>query len=299
MPENTPIEIATQNDESHTLPAAQPLPEQHLQPIAAPVDNPGVPQPVAPQQQAPQDVVASETNNEAAPPIELTPQQFNAMAPKKKTLTPKQFSSLTKKHGNLESLYRAAPKAKEHIDTLAERIKGDMNSPHNVATAPIKNRSRAEEKIANDYNGDHNRISDLVRNTVVVEKREHIADFIKHAKKYGAYATLHLKGNEEGANGYSGGQAKFMTPHGVKGEIQANTPEMIAAKEPPEIARKMLGDDRFELVKAKFDRAGVPLGQGHKFYETLRSTAPTRKAWKELDAKSREYYDKARTIEEG
>jgi hypothetical protein len=77
----------------------------------------------------------------------------------------------------------------------------------------------------------------------------------------------------------------------VVGEIQVNTAKMIYAKEQPEIARTILGDDVYNSISRQ---VGVEGGRGHYYYELIRvmdSTNPAElKKKHELIEKMRKYY---------
>jgi hypothetical protein len=81
------------------------------------------------------------------------------------------------------------------------------------------------------------------------------------------------------------------TKSGGLGEIQVNTPEMIYAKEPREVARKILGDRQYEEI---YRKTGMQGGQGHKLYERARELAPGSPKRQRVEAKSREYYERIR-----
>ena len=91
--------------------------------------------------------------------------------------------------------------------------------------------------------------------------------------------------------GYSGTNAVVKTKAGIPAEIQVNTPEMIYAKEKPEIARAILGNEKFAEVAAK---SGGPGGRGHQLYEEYRSLPESDPRAAELAAESRAYYDHIR-----
>jgi hypothetical protein len=82
----------------------------------------------------------------------------------------------------------------------------------------------------------------------------------------------------------------------VTGEIQVNSPEMIFAKEPPSIARCILGDDVYHSIS---DRSGVPGGRGHELYAQWRSLDPNSAQAQTIAAESRAYYDSIRRNSRG
>lgn len=91
--------------------------------------------------------------------------------------------------------------------------------------------------------------------------------------------------------GYSGVNSSVKTQAGIPGEIQVNTPQMIYAKEPPPLARALLGDDVYDAVAA---RAGVEGGLGHKYYEQWRVLPGKGDEAAAIASKSRAYYNAVR-----
>jgi hypothetical protein len=92
-------------------------------------------------------------------------------------------------------------------------------------------------------------------------------------------------------DGYSVNIINVSTSNGVVGEIQVNTAKMIYAKEQPEIARTILGDDVYDSISRQ---VGVEGGRGHYYYELIRimdSTNPAElKKKHELIEKMSKYY---------
>lgn len=87
--------------------------------------------------------------------------------------------------------------------------------------------------------------------------------------------------------GYTGTIVNLKTSRGLVGEIQVNTPKMIYAKEPPEIAQALLGKPLWNKI---YRETGVEGGLGHKLYEELRTLPRTSQRYMELKQKSIEYY---------
>ena len=87
--------------------------------------------------------------------------------------------------------------------------------------------------------------------------------------------------------GYTGTIVNLKTSSGLVGEIQVNTPKMIYAKEPPEIAQALLGKPLWNKI---YRETGVKGGLGHKLYEELRTLPIGTPKYEELKRKSIEYY---------
>ncbi len=186
----------------------------------------------------------------------------------------------------LVGMLEDAADAKVEIDDLANRIAIDFDGT--VAAPPLKGLERAFEKIMVDYGGDAGRISDLARNTIVVDADD-IAGVVAELERAGA--TVKIVDGAVDELGYSGVNAKIETESGIVAEIQVNSPEMIFAKESEANARAILGDEVYELLDARFD---VPGGRGHELYEEWRSLPPSSDRRQEIAEESRAYYENFR-----
>jgi hypothetical protein len=187
-------------------------------------------------------------------------------------------------------MYLKSPAAKAEIDTMAEAIAKATGG--RVAKAPLKGRARALEK-AIEYEkrgGDASNVKDIARNTIVVEQSQY-HKAVSLLKEQGAKVkTIDPKTDPMG---YSGTNAVVKTKAGVPAEIQVNTPEMIYAKERPEIARAILGDEKYVELATK---SGVPGGRGHELYEEYRKLPEGDQRAASLATESRAYYDRVRNI---
>jgi hypothetical protein len=193
---------------------------------------------------------------------------------------------------DLSAFYKTAPAAKQEIDTLADKIAAEFNG--HVAKAPLKSPERALEKIVGDYGGDASRIKDLARNTIVVPagKEQSALDALLRARPDIDPKTVKILDAAKDPLGYSGINVTVPTQAGIHAEIQINSPEMIYAKERPEIARTILGDDLYNQIASKPGRP--PGGLGHEFYEEYRSLPDDSPESDAIAAKSRAYYDAIR-----
>lgn len=193
--------------------------------------------------------------------------------------------------GDFASVYAKAPAAKEEIDKLADEIAARHGG--RVAKAPIKSEKRAMEKITNDYGGDATKIKDLARNTIVVPQAK-IDDVVRDLEQAGAKVKRISPAADE--YGYSGVNSNLPTKAGLMSEIQVNSPEMIFAKEPEELARAIIGNDAYADIAA---RAGVEGGLGHKFYEAGRSLPIGDPQLEAIQVESRAYYETVRSLADG
>jgi hypothetical protein len=186
----------------------------------------------------------------------------------------------------LDEMYEAAPAAKSEIDAMADNIAAKNGG--RVSKVPLKSKARALEKANNDYGGDASRVTDIARNTIVVPK-EKIPSVVAALREQGAKVKEINPENDE--FGYSGANSKIQTGAGIQGEIQVNSPEMIFAKEKPEIAQEILGKEQYDAIAEK---AGVPGGKGHEFYEQARTLPLDSPERAKLAEQSRAYYDNFR-----
>ena len=189
----------------------------------------------------------------------------------------------------LDALLQKASEAKAEIDDLAEVIARQHGGK--VAKAPLKSQERAMEKIMVDYGGNASRIKDLARNTIVVpagKEKDALANLLKTRPEIDP-STVKIIDSATDPLGYSGINVSVSTKAGIPAEIQINSPEMIFAKEKPEIARAILGDDAYDKIAG---RPGMPVGgKGHEFYEQWRSLDAKSPQAKAVEAQSREYYN--------
>jgi hypothetical protein len=148
---------------------------------------------------------------------------------------------------------------------------------------------RAQQKIDSDYEGDPSRIKDIVRNTIVVPE-DQIP--VVTSKLQDAGAAVKVIDADSNPMGYSGVNTTLKTSNGLTGEIQVNSPEMIYAKGPPEVAQSILGEDGFNTMQQK---TGLPSGVGHDIYEQWRTLPDQNSAdGQALAQQSRDYYNAIR-----
>ena len=171
---------------------------------------------------------------------------------------------------DMDSLYAKAGQGKKEIDAIGNSFVKKVTNGR-LADAPIKGTERALEKVLGTYKGDVRKLTDVIRNTVVVRSEK---DLVK-------LATTVLKDHKDilvgykrvvsdiDDFGYSGINIKLRTPSGMIGEMQINTAWMIYAKEKEKDAIAILGKDLFNKIKKKVK---VDAGKGHAFYEIGRST---------------------------
>lgn len=131
-------------------------------------------------------------------------------------------------------------------------------------------------------------IKDLVRNTIITDDwadadavvRSITEDITK------AGGTVKLQSPEK-YGGYRGYLINIKAGNGLMMEMQVNTPEMMYAKDGSDWARKIVGEDRWNTIREK---SGKEPGQGHKYYEKVRSLSRDSVERQDAEREMREYY---------
>lgn len=161
----------------------------------------------------------------------------------------------------IKKAYQEAPLAKKEIDTTANIIAKKYNGI--VAEAPLKKQEKVLFNIKNKYNGDFGRVSDIARNTIIVDKEKAAKVFseLSNGKSYFSGKFVDPKTDPLGYFGYN---TKFRASNGHIAEIQINTPSMIYAKEPAESAIAQLGKELYNKLNKQYNGTG---GKGHKYYD--------------------------------
>lgn len=110
-------------------------------------------------------------------------------------------------------------------------------------------------------------LQDCVRTTIVADKSK-LDSIANMLQKDGTLKCTRYK-IQSGSSyyGYTGRLLNFRLPNGMVGEIQVNTPEMIFAKEKPDVAKSIIGSARWNSIR---NRTGLEGGLGHEYYEKIR-----------------------------
>lgn len=185
-----------------------------------------------------------------------------------------------------DMLIHKAPHAKLEIDAKADAIANALGGT--VAKAPIKSKERALEKMMNDYSGEAGELKDLARNTIIVPNHK-IDDAVEMLKAEGAKVKV-IDGKSDDL-GYSGVNSTLKTESGIRAEIQVNSPEMIYAKEPKNLAKTLLGHKQYDEIATK---VGLEGGKGHQYYEAWRKLDPNTPKAKQIATESKRYYTAVR-----
>ena len=130
-----------------------------------------------------------------------------------------------------------------------------------------KSSESIRRKVFAERNDDPNftpaKLKDVVRTTIVAS-RDNIQSIIRELSGNKDFLRLKPQNTELG---YTGNIINIRGYNGVIEEIQVNTPKMIYAKEPPKIAKSIIGETAWNAIKKE---TGLEGGLGHKYYERYR-----------------------------
>ena len=150
-----------------------------------------------------------------------------------------------------------------------QKIAVQIASKYDGVYTPVnyKSAESIRRKVFAERNDDPNftpaKLKDAVRTTIVVDK-DNIQSIISEFR--GNKDFLRWK-PQKTELGYTGNIINMRGDNGVIAEIQVNTPKMIYAKEPPQIAKSIIGVTAWNAIKKE---TGLEGGLGHKYYERYR-----------------------------
>lgn len=158
--------------------------------------------------------------------------------------------------------------AKKEIDKLADDLAGEKGY---VIKADLKTRQRFISKAVNEYGGDAAKVTDVVRNTIVVNSITEAKEVISKIRR--RYKGKLIKDKEflEKPNnvGYTGSLFVIKTSNGQHGEVQVNLRKTLIAKD--STAFKNLSSKQQVGMKKSLEKItgskNFPIGIGHWFYE--------------------------------
>lgn len=196
-----------------------------------------------------------------------------------------------KTNKDARTLQKNAKSVGGELDSVASRI--SKNNGASLTPLNFKSYDSIIRKAKDELNGKvlgADGIKDAVRTTIITDGK----NLKKVASDMGSESIItKLKQQNYVSTGYRGYLGNVKLSNGTFGEIQINTPEMVYAKETPEIAKRVIGTDRWNEINRK---TGLPGGLGHEYYEQERilkgddiATVAKRES---IQAKSREYYSK-------
>lgn len=167
----------------------------------------------------------------------------------------------------ISELMQKAQRAGKTVQSTAEEIA----HRHGAVVTPInfKGRDSIRRKVLSERQNpgtpdfEPSELKDAVRNTIVAP-RHSIDAIIKDLQSSDIFMRYKPQHTELG---YVGNIINVRTSQGIIAEIQVNTPAMIYAKEPPVVAKSIIGVDVWEKIHRQTNVAG---GLGHKYYEEWR-----------------------------
>lgn len=220
-----------------------------------------------------------------APPPNEAPLDAVTKPPKSDTIT------VTAEQAKvLQQKYVDGVVIKQTIDEMAWKVADETGGV--VAEADLKSVESAMRKAIDKKKGDVSQVMDFARNTIVVEagKEQAALEILKKQTDI-PEDNIEQTFAAEDPCGYSGINVKVPTPNGI-GEVQINSPEMIYAKEKPEVARSILGEEKYNEIASRPDMPEG--GKGHTYYEAYRVEKDPAKA-KVIADQSKAYYASVRS----
>ena len=191
------------------------------------------------------------------------------------------FQNISTEKSVSEVMQRASDVGNE-VQSLAEGIASRYSGY--VTPVNYKSKSSITRKVNTEHVTPYD-IKDAVRTTIIAPKSE-IESILKELNNLPSFIRLKRQ-KPESFMGYSGNIVNIRTSNGLTAEIQVNTDRMIYAKELPEKAKRILGENRWNEIHKE---TGLEGGLGHKYYEEWRMMDKSNPKAIEIAKKSAEYY---------
>lgn len=179
------------------------------------------------------------------------------------------------------------------LDAIAEEFVQQYNGVKTDIN--LKKRDRIIIKAILEKGGDLTKITDTVRNTVVIESsvfNELLLD-LENDSRFKKENNGRVK-PQDGPEyfGYKGLITNVQLENGIVAEMQFNVDSMIYAKSKKEDAIKLLGQERYNQI---LNATGVVGGKGHKLYSRIRTESDP-EIREKLIRESEEYYSIFRNL---
>lgn len=191
------------------------------------------------------------------------------------------FQNISTEKSVSELMQRASDVGNE-VQSLAYRIASQYSGY--VTPVNYKSKSSITRKVNTEHVTPYD-IKDAVRTTIIAPKSE-IESILKELNNLPSFIRLKRQ-KPESFMGYSGNIVNIRTSNELTAEIQVNTYRMIYAKELPEEAKRILGENRWNEIHKE---TGLEGGLGHKYYEEWRMMDKSNPKAIEIAKKSAEYY---------
>lgn len=180
---------------------------------------------------------------------------------------------------------------KDEVQAFAISVAAEFGG--RVTPVNLKTRVSIIRKLSTaEVNHDAHAIKDAVRTTIIVDsdKVEGVRSYFKQIKSSGGNVQRIKVQAGSVFLGYTGTIVNINGANGLTAEIQVNTPKMIYAKEPPEDAKRIIGEALWRKIRRE---TGLPGGLGHKYYGQYRLLTYEQQQselGREIARKSEEYY---------
>lgn len=191
------------------------------------------------------------------------------------------FQNISTEKSVSEVMQRASDVGNE-VQSLAEGIASRYSGY--VTPVNYKSKSSITRKVNTEHVTPYD-IKDAVRTTIIAPKSE-IESILKELNNLPSFIRLKRQ-KPESFMGYSGNIVNIRTSNELTAEIQVNTDRMIYAKELPEEAKRIIGENRWNEI---YKEIGLEGGLGHKYYEEWRMMDKSNPKAIEIAKKSAEYY---------
>lgn len=225
--------------------------------------------------------------------VKFTPSDFkpaqDEIAPRSK----EQAQAIQKRwdERSASRLIAKSEEIKDEVQAFAVSVASEFGG--RVTPVNLKTRASILRKLSTaEVNHDARAIKDAVRTTIIVDsdKVDGVRDYFKKIKENGGNVQRIKVQAGSVFLGYTGTIVNVNGTNGLTAEIQVNTPKMIYAKEPPEDAKRIIGEALWRKIRRE---TGLPGGLGHKYYEQYRSLTYEQQRselGREIARKSEEYY---------
>lgn len=225
--------------------------------------------------------------------VKFTPSDFK---PAQDTIAPRsqeQAQAIQKRwdERSASRLIAKSEEIKDEVQAFAVSVASEFGG--RVTPVNLKTRASIIHKLGTaEVNHDAREIKDAVRTTIIVDsdKVEGVRSYFKQVKSSGGNVQRIKVQAGSVFLGYTGTIVNINGANGLTAEIQVNTPKMIYAKEPPEDAKRIIGEALWRKIRRE---TGLPGGLGHKYYEQYRLLTYEQQQselGREIARKSEEYY---------
>jgi len=168
--------------------------------------------------------------------------------------------------GIQEKAIAAGPELDQFAKDIIKKYGGSLTPLNFKGFESIQRKSR------DSLQGDPTKLTDAVRNTVVVPyaEMENVASSLEDSSKF-PNVTRVKRQNGPDFYGYRGVIVNVKLKNGIVAEMQINSPEMIYAKSSKKAALDIMTEDEYNRIA---QRVGLPGGRGHEFYDQIRELVP-------------------------